>query len=103
MLRDVDDDQGTRHLEAKVKGKGDLVIEGQDLGAGVQRTLGFDEYEWVLTIRARDVPSLSAALGTPSDLLLALRERFSGDRAAELDSFLKSHDIPYETWTWMGE
>ena len=103
VLRDVEDDQGTQHLEAKVKGKGDLVIEGQDLGAGVQRTLGFDEYEWVWTIRARDVPSLSAALGTPSDLLAALRERFSGDRAAELGSFLESNDIPYERWSRMGD
>ena len=61
MLRDVRDDQGTQHLQAKLTREGDLVIEGQDLGAGVQRALGVYEYEWVWTIQAADVPLLNRA------------------------------------------
>ena len=103
VLRDVSDAEGTRHLQAKLTREGDLVIEGQDLGAGVRRALGVYEYEWVWTIGARDVPSLLAALGTTSDVLSALRERFSDDLSADLGSFLKSHDIPYKTWSRMGD
>jgi hypothetical protein len=103
VLRNVDDAQGTRHLQVSLKREGDLVIEGQDLGAGVKSALGVYEYEWAWTIRAADVPLLLDALGATSDVLLALREQFSDDRAADLGSFLESHDIPYETWSRMGD
>jgi hypothetical protein len=103
VLRNVEDAQGTRHLQASLKREGDLVIEGQDLGAGVKSALGVYEYEWAWTIRAADVSLLLDALGATSDLLSALRERFSGDRGADLGDFLESHDIPYETWSRMGD
>ena len=103
MLRDVRDAEGTRHLQASLTPEGDVLIEGQDLGAGVERALGVYEYEWAWTIHAADVPLLLEAIGTTSDVLSALRERFSDDRAAGLMDFLDSHRIPYERWARMGE
>jgi hypothetical protein len=103
VLRNVRDSQGTRHLEATLTGKGDLVIEGQDLGDGVEQIFGFREYEWIWTIRARDLPSLLEAMGATPNVLAALSERFSGDNAAELKSFLDSHDVPHEVWSRMGD
>jgi hypothetical protein len=103
VLRNVEDAQGTRHLQASLTSEGDLVIEGQDLGAGVKSAFGVYEYEWAWTIRAPDVPLLLAALGGTSDVLPALREQFSDDRAADLQSFLESHDVPYERWSRMGD
>ena len=82
---------------------GDLVIEGQDLGDAVESYFGVREYEWIWTIRARDLPSLLNALGPSSDVLAGLSERFSGDNAADLKSFLDSHDIPHEVWSRMGD
>jgi hypothetical protein len=103
VLRKVRDADGTRHLQASLTRDGDVLIEGQDLGAGVERALGVYEYEWAWTIRAPDVPLLLGALGATSDVLSALREQFSEDRAARLMDFLDSHNIPYERWSRMGE
>jgi hypothetical protein len=103
VLRNVRDAQGTRHLQATLTGEGDLVIEGQDLGDGVEQIFGVREYEWIWTIRARDLPSLLDAMGGSSNVLATLRERFSGDNAAELKSFLDSHDVPHEVWSRMGD
>ena len=46
-LRNVRDDLGTRSLEAFVLPTGDLVIEGQDYGDGVEAAFGegIREYE----------------------------------------------------------
>jgi hypothetical protein len=103
VLRDVRDDQGTRYLGASLTAEGDLVIEGQDRGAGVERIFGVREYEWAWTIRAGNVPALLRALGSSSDVLSTLSGRFSGDKAAGLKTFLDSHGIPHETWSRLGD
>ena len=47
-LRDTRDEGGSRHLSASLKGDGTLIIEGQDLGPGVEGFFGsgLTEYEW---------------------------------------------------------
>ena len=40
VLRDLEDAEGTRYLEARVRGDGALIIEGQDLGNGVRKVFG---------------------------------------------------------------
>ena len=80
------------------------MIEGQDLGAGVERIFGFREYEWVWTIKQADFPALSAALSeTGGDVVAALARRFSGPDAAHLCSFLTDSGIPFETWSRIGD
>ncbi len=103
VLRDISDAQGTRYLGASLNSDGELVIEGQDLGSGVDEIYGFYEYEWAWTIRARDVPKLLRALQAKPDVLSALSKRFAGDRADELQSFLDSQGIPYEVWGRIGD
>jgi hypothetical protein len=46
---------------------------------------------------------LLRALGSSSDVLSSLSDRFSGDKAAGLKTFLDSHDIPHETWSRLGD
>jgi len=53
VLRNTRDADGTRYLEASINAEGDLVIEGQDLGPGVEEIFGIREYEWAWTISSR--------------------------------------------------
>jgi hypothetical protein len=46
---------------------------------------------------------LLAALGGKSDLLSALGEKFSGENAADLQSFLESEGIKYAAWGRIGD
>jgi hypothetical protein len=105
VLRQTSDGLGSRHLSARLKRSGDLVIQGKDTGQGVEDVFGegFREYEWAWTIGAGDVPKLAEALGAREDVLGGLEARFSGDRSAELGEFLESCGIPVERWSRMGD
>ena len=92
-----------RHLEASINAKGDLVIEGQDLGPEVEEFFGYSEYEWAWTISASDCDRLLVALGAKSDLLSALGERFAGNRASGLQEFLESEGIEFTAWGRIGD
>lgn len=104
-LRNDEDDLGTRYLGAKLTPEGDVWIEGQDLGDGVEKFFGkgIREYEWVWTIVASDVAALLAALGTKAHVLSALKKRFSDENAIHLEPFLQEHGVPYEFWSRMGD
>ena len=103
VLRDVKDPDGSRLLEATLTSEGDLVIEGRDFGAGVERIFGVREYEWVWTIPAASVGSLLHALQATSDVLSALKDRFSAENASELGAFLESHGIATDRWSRLGD
>ena len=103
VLRRVKDADGLRLLEASVTAEGDVLIEGYDLGDGVERALGVREYEWEWRIPATSVPLLLHALGVADHVLSALEARFSGDNAALLDSFLESNGIPTHRWSRLGD
>jgi hypothetical protein len=103
VLRDERTPGDTRNLSASHSSDGDLVIEGQDLGAGVEHAFGHREYEWVWTIAQADVPALSTALSENGDILDALARRFSGPDAAHLHSFLTENRIPFKTWSRIGD
>ena len=92
-----------RHLEASIGANGDLVIKGQDLGPEVESFFGYSEYEWVWTVSAANCDRLLSALGAKTDLLSALGERFSGEQAADLQSFLESEGIEYTAWSRVGD
>lgn len=103
VLRDTDDALGSRYLAASLHSDGSLVISGQDLGGGVSQFFGYSEYEWHWTVAAQDVGRLADALGSGNDLLAALRRRFANERASELRPFLEEHDIPFESWSRIGD
>jgi len=103
-LRDTRDADGSRFLEARLEPGGDLVLSGQDLGAGVRAFFGDDvsEYEWTWTVAAVDVERLAAALGG-GEVLALLAARFSGEAAAGLGTFLEGAGIPRKTWSRTGD
>ena len=104
-LRETRDELGTRHLGAKLSADGTLSIEGQELGDGVEQFFGSDnrEYEWIWTIRPKDVARLAHALDAGDDVLTALAERFAGGAAAGLQQFLDEQGIRYESWSRIGD
>ena len=99
VLRDVKDADGSRLLQASLNSKGDIVIEGRDFGAGVERVFGYREYEWVWTISGASVGTLLHALQATGDVLSALKDQFSGENAAEIGAFLESHGIETDRWS----
>ena len=103
VLRRVHDADGSRLLEASLTATGDLLIEGQDLGDGVERIFGSREYEWAWTISAGDLPALLHALEATGNILSVLGERFSGESAALLGPFLETHNIPHTRWSRVGD
>jgi hypothetical protein len=104
-LRDSRDEDGSRHLSASLKKDGTLLIEGQDIGLGVERFFGPGqaEYEWAWIIRPPGVRTLKLALACDNDLLAVLKDLFSGDAAADLQPFLDNNRVPYEPWSRVGE
>ena len=104
ILRDVKDADGSRLLQASLTSRGDIVIEGRDYGPGVEQVFGVREYEWVWTIPAASVGDLLHVLpAAADDVLAAFRDRFSGERAADLGTFLESNGIPTERWSRLGD
>jgi len=103
VLRNERTERGVRYLGAKYAENGDLLIEGQDIGDEVKSIFGYIEYEWSWTIKSADLPKLASALGVNSNLLGALKERYSGKAAAELGKFLKENEIPHTFWNRIGD
>ena len=105
ILRNLRDEGGVRRLSASLSEAGDLLIEGQDLGAGVERVFGsgIREYEWIWTIGAESVPLLLDAMKHAGHVLDALVEQFSDDKADSLKPFLDDNGVKYEAWSRLGE
>lgn len=103
VLRQVKDADGSRLLEASVTANGDVLIAGCDFGEGVERVFGVREYEWAWTIPSASLPSVLHALGATGNVLIALKERFSGDKATLLGPFLEANEIPTERWSRLGD
>jgi len=106
-LRSTCDQDGSRHLWARLKENGDLIIEGQDIGPGVSKCFGpgITEYEWSWIIYKANISQLAKALGggKADDILELLAKRFSVESAGELQNFLNEHHIPNEFWCRHGD
>jgi hypothetical protein len=107
ILRDQQDADGSRYLDATLGADGRLMIEGQDVGAGVERVFGdgIREYEWAWTVRPANVPAAVAALdGTPDEPPLAVVARWSAaHQGADPGSALKKAGVPVEFWSRAGD
>ena len=100
-LRREVDGPDTRHLWASLDGRGDLVIEGHDLGPATAPVSDDGEYEWRRTIAARHIPAVIALLdGEPDEDVLRVLARWKGERSYELEQRLRESAIPSAVWTW---
>jgi len=107
VLRELRDADGSRRLEAGWRDDGSLVIEGQDLGPGVERVWGAgnDEYEWAWVVGSQAVPAMVAALGgSAADDPLALLERwYRGHGELDPGIHLRKAGVPIEFWSRVGD
>jgi hypothetical protein len=100
------DGEGLFRRRITLNSDGSLVLDGHDLGPGVQAVLGRDEYEFDRTLSRSGVARLSAALGVVDDagLRTELQTRFArpgGSRAFE--AFLEAESIPSHFWSRAGD
>ena len=99
------DERGTRSIWAQRGEDGSLTIEGQDLGAAVERAFGSREYEWAWTIAPADVPRVAEVFGgqagdDPLDALVRW-SRENGDR--DPGTLLKDGGIIAAFWSRVGD
>ncbi len=106
-LRDEHSGRDSRLLWARLTADGDLVIEGHDVGPGVEGFWGDGllEYEWILTVRASNVPRLIAAFGgrDGDPVLPLLSARFAADDQCASKQFLDDQGVPLEFWSRVGD
>jgi len=105
VLRDVRDERGTRHLAARRREDGSIIIEGHDLGRGVEVFgPGLSEYEWVWTIAPDAVPSAIEALGgKEGDDLLQLLLGGPPITAAPTRTHLREAGVTIAFWSHLGD
>ena len=97
-LRDEKDGQDSRHLCAWLDDRGNLHIDGQDLGPATAIVSDDGEYEWFETIQAEHLPRLLSLLGADAgdDILDVLEQKWSGRRSYELERLLRESNFPLE-------
>lgn len=103
VLRNEKTANDYRYLSAEIKENGNLVFEGQDLGSGVEGAFSSSEYEWYWTIKSDDIHLFKNAMGTNGNILTELKQTFSNENAAELYEFMNSNNIPFESWSRIGD
>lgn len=90
--------EGGRYLDAWRDADGGLHIDGQDLGPATAVVSPRGEVEWFQTIIAEDLPRLLELLDASpgADILDVLEEHWCGEGADELESRIRSSDIPVQ-------
>jgi hypothetical protein len=107
VLRDLRGADGPRYLGAARRQGGAIVIEGQDLGRGVERAFGpgNTEYEWAWSIGPEAVPAMVAALDgvEGDDPLLLLKAWHDANGGMDPGSHLHEAGVPVEFWSRVGD
>jgi hypothetical protein len=106
VLREQRDADGVRHLSAAWREDGSLVIEGQDLGPGVERAFGegYTEYEWAWTIPPDAVEATIVALGGgDGEGVLTLLQGYAAHGERDPGSHLREAGVPIEFWSRVGD
>jgi len=107
VLREQRDEDGSRRLVAEWREGVGVVIEGQDLGPGVERTYGpgLDEYEWLWRIAPQAVPGMVAALGglPGDDPLPLLAAWYAAHGHLDPGIHLREAGVPIEFWSRVGD
>ncbi len=102
ILVDIKDEDGSMWRAVTITDDGGLAIVGHDLGHGVERTLGFSEYEFERRLSPAEVTTLRELLAvSDGDLLAAVRSRFP--TTGDLESFVTENGIAGEFWNSIGD
>lgn len=105
-LRHQRDADGLRRLSADRRPDGGILIEGHDLGPGVERIFGagLSEYEWAWVVGPDAVPALIAALdGHEGDDPLPLLAAWSAAHGGgDPGSHLRETGVAIEFWNRVG-
>ncbi len=107
VLRDQSGKGFSRSETARYTAEGGVVIEGQDLGPGVEGVFGegYYEYEWASAIVPSALPDAVAALGgQPGEDLLDVMERWvAAGTGTDVEQTLKSAGVPIAFWSRVGD
>lgn len=103
-LRDEATERDRRFLSAYLDARGNLHIDGHDIGPRTAAASSDGEYEWFQTIAAADVSRVVDLLdGKPGDKVLELLARdWTGERSYELEKRLRESDISIRLHVWNG-
>ena len=102
VLTQVGDEDGFMRRSIHLTAEGQLVIEGHDLGAGVERIFGCREYEFERTLSVGETAQLAELLEVSVvELLPAIQQRFG--TTPPLEAYLEEHDIAGEFWNRTGD
>ena len=107
VLRNLRDARGVRHLQATRQPDGGILIEGQDLGPGVEEVFGqgLTEYEWTWEIKAADVPAVVGVLDgrEGDDPLVLLAAWAAAHGRIDPGSHLQQAGVQIEFWSRIGD
>lgn len=103
VLRDSKTETDSRRLTV-YEHEGGVRLDGWDYGDLVEKYQGGREYEWIVTVAARDVPALVAALGgAPGERIDEVIRRTCSDDANHLFEVIQKRNIPHAWWHRVGE
>lgn len=103
VMTDVEDARGTMWRAVTLTDDGCLLIQGHDLGAGVEQIFESREYEFERRISAAEVLALRRLLDVAGDgdLLTAIERRFKSSH--DLETFVVRHGLEGEFWSRIGD
>lgn len=83
--------------------KGQLIVSGHDIGPGVERFFGMEQYEFERTYSAAETLQVCELLAVPDvdQLLEAIQQRFASTR--ELEAHLAEHGLEGDFWSRVGD
>ena len=92
-------------IEAYFDDKGDLVIDGYDIGKTVNDYWGDSDYEYVTTVSGDNLIKLyevmGIEIGSKMNLLLEIQKRFNSNTCySEFNTFIAKHDIRSGGFSW---
>lgn len=92
-------------IDLSIDQSGQLILEGYDIGALVEKVWGDSDYEYGLSIERKDVNLLYDLLkierGNQVQLLDEMYLRFGGHEAySSICRFLEANNIPYKGFSW---
>jgi hypothetical protein len=100
-LRDESRGENHRFLCAYCDDKGNLHVDGQDLGPSTAMISDDGEYEWFQTIEAVHLPRLVKALGgSEGEPILTVLARYRGEASYDFERILRESGIPVDRDTW---